>query len=75
MITQRETARTRYGQRIADATVGRLSRYYRTLKHLEDNLGACGWQLSDEQMQHLEETSRMKPGYPESFIVDSLRRK
>lgn len=27
----------RYGQKIADATVGRLSRYYRTLKHLEAN--------------------------------------
>ncbi len=25
----------RYGQKISDATVGRLSRYYRTLKHLE----------------------------------------
>jgi redox-sensing transcriptional repressor len=35
MISQRETARTKYGQKIADATVGRLSRYYRTLKQLE----------------------------------------
>ena len=27
----------RFGQKIADATIGRLSRYYRTLKHLEAN--------------------------------------
>lgn len=27
----------RYGQKISDATVGRLSRYFRTLKHLESS--------------------------------------
>ena len=47
----------------------------RTLRHLEDNLGACGWALDDQQMQRLDQASRMKPGYPEAFIQDGLRRK
>ncbi|RJP73421.1 MAG: redox-sensing transcriptional repressor Rex [Candidatus Zixiibacteriota bacterium] len=34
MIVRTKESRTKYGK-IADATVGRLSRYYRTLKHLE----------------------------------------
>ncbi len=46
----------------------------RTLRHLEDNLGASGWSLSGDQMQRLEEVSRMKPGYPESFVLNSPRR-
>jgi redox-sensing transcriptional repressor len=33
----RDLSATRFGQKIADATIGRLSRYYRTLKHLEVN--------------------------------------
>ncbi len=47
----------------------------RTLRHLEDNLGATGWTLDAGQMQRLEEVSQVKPGYPESFISGSLRRK
>jgi redox-sensing transcriptional repressor len=31
-----EVASGRFGQKISDATVGRLSRYYRTLKYLEE---------------------------------------
>lgn len=31
----KESIKGKYGQKIADATVGRLSRYYRTLKQLE----------------------------------------
>ncbi|MBU0519392.1 redox-sensing transcriptional repressor Rex [bacterium] len=34
-INNHERSSSRYGSKIADATVGRLSRYYRTLKHLE----------------------------------------
>ena len=47
----------------------------RTLRHLEDNLGATGWTLDAGQMQRLDEVSQVKPGYPESFISGSLRRK
>lgn len=36
MAASHAEAEGRYGQKISDATVGRLSRYYRTLKHLED---------------------------------------
>ncbi len=35
MITGLGEMANRYNQKIADATIGRLSRYYRTLKHLE----------------------------------------
>lgn len=47
----------------------------RTLRHLKDNLGAVGWTLDAGQMQRLDEISQVKPGYPESFIAGSLRRK
>jgi aryl-alcohol dehydrogenase-like predicted oxidoreductase len=40
----------------------------RTMAHLEDNLGATGWTLSDEQMARLTEVSEMAPGYPYNFI-------
>ena len=35
VINSSDHAEGRYGQKVSDATVGRLSRYYRTLKHLE----------------------------------------
>jgi len=46
----------------------------RTLKHLEDNLSAAGWSLSDEQMQRLNRASAIKQGYPADFIRGNLRR-
>lgn len=46
----------------------------RTLKHLEDNLSAAGWSLSDEQMQRLNRASAVKQGYPADFIRGNLRR-
>ena len=39
----------------------------RTMRHLEDNLGAAGWELSDEQVARLEEVSRMDLPYPYDF--------
>ena len=47
----------------------------RTMQHLQNNLGATGWALSVEQMHQLDEASRVKTGYPVSFIAGSLRRK
>ena len=47
----------------------------RTLHHLEDNLSAAGWTLSDDQMQRLNQASAVKQGYPADFIRGSLRRK
>lgn len=46
----------------------------RTFKHLEDNLSAAGWSLSDEQMQRLNQASAIKQGYPADFIRGNLRR-
>ncbi|MBN1993777.1 MAG: aldo/keto reductase [Anaerolineae bacterium] len=45
----------------------------RNLKHLEDNLGAAGWALSDDQMARLTEASEMTPAYPYSFIRNAAR--
>jgi aryl-alcohol dehydrogenase-like predicted oxidoreductase len=36
----------------------------RTLAHLEDNLGATGWSLTDEQMQRLDQVSTLPLPYP-----------
>ena len=47
----------------------------RTLKHLEDHLGAAGWELSADQMTRLDEDSEMKPWYPLTMIRGSQRRK
>ncbi len=40
----------------------------RTLEHLEDNLAAVGWSLSDEQLAKLTEASDVRLPYPYSFI-------
>jgi aryl-alcohol dehydrogenase-like predicted oxidoreductase len=40
----------------------------RTVEQLEDNLGATGWQLSEEQVQRLSETSAPEDIYPYRFI-------
>lgn len=36
----------------------------RTIKQLEDNLGATGWQLTEEERAELDNVSAIKPGYP-----------
>lgn len=36
----------------------------RSLEHLETNLGATGWQLSDEDMAELDRVSEKEPPYP-----------
>jgi aryl-alcohol dehydrogenase-like predicted oxidoreductase len=36
----------------------------RTMAHLESNLGAVGWELSDDQMKILDTISDIKPPYP-----------
>lgn len=40
----------------------------RTLAHLEDNLGATGWALSEEQMSRLNEVSELPLPYPYNFF-------
>ena len=40
----------------------------RTIEHLEDNLGAVGWALDDEQMARLNEVSEPPLPYPYNFI-------
>ena len=47
----------------------------RTMEHLQDNLSAEGWTLSDDQMQRLDQVSAMKPYYPVASLRDSVRRK
>jgi len=41
----------------------------RTLKHLEDNLGAAGWTLTTEQMERLNQVSQKPLLYPHSMIA------
>ena len=41
----------------------------RKLEHLEDNLGATGWSLSEEQMVRLNEVSELELPYPYDFIA------
>jgi aryl-alcohol dehydrogenase-like predicted oxidoreductase len=46
----------------------------RTTKHLEDNLGATGWRLTDEQMARLDAISALPlPGYPDKFVWQAQR--
>jgi aryl-alcohol dehydrogenase-like predicted oxidoreductase len=40
----------------------------RTLAHLEDNLTAAGWSLSDEQLAKLAQASDVRLPYPYNFI-------
>ncbi len=39
----------------------------RSMAHLEDNLGAAGWALTDAQMQQLTQASDVAPPYPYSI--------
>ena len=40
----------------------------RTLAHLEDNVGACGWSLAAEQMERLTQASAKPAPYPYDFL-------
>lgn len=40
---------------------------------LEDNLGAAGWALDEEQIRRLSEAAPPEPGYPAHFIEDKQR--
>jgi aryl-alcohol dehydrogenase-like predicted oxidoreductase len=41
----------------------------RTLAHLEDNLGAIDWSLSEAHMARLNEVSELELPYPYDFIA------
>jgi len=47
----------------------------RTLKQLEDNLGATGWALTDEEIRCLDEVSEIELPYPYNFLKRYSRRK
>jgi aryl-alcohol dehydrogenase-like predicted oxidoreductase len=40
----------------------------RSMKHLEDELGALGWELDEEQMRKLNEASEPEMSYPWNFV-------
>jgi aryl-alcohol dehydrogenase-like predicted oxidoreductase len=42
----------------------------RTLAHLEDNLGAIGWSLSDEQVSRLNQVSDVPLPYPYDWLAE-----
>lgn len=46
----------------------------RTLAHFEDNLGAAGWKLSDEQMNRLTSASDQRLPYPYDVLARFVRR-
>ena len=46
----------------------------RTMKQLEDNVGACGWSLSDEEMAQLDRVSAPPQSYPYDFIAQAQRK-
>jgi aryl-alcohol dehydrogenase-like predicted oxidoreductase len=45
----------------------------RTMEQLEDNLGAVGWELSEEQTERLSEASAIEEVYPYRFIREAQR--
>jgi aryl-alcohol dehydrogenase-like predicted oxidoreductase len=45
----------------------------RTMEQLEDNLGATGWELSEEQVKRLSEASDLEDVYPYRFIREAQR--
>lgn len=46
----------------------------RTMKQLEDNLGACAWSLDDKDMARLNRVSELPLSYPYDFIARSQRK-
>ncbi|MFB6272679.1 MAG: aldo/keto reductase [Salinibacter sp.] len=47
----------------------------RTPDHLEDNLGAVGWQLSDQHVDQLNEASTLPLPSPHSFLANYTRQR
>jgi aryl-alcohol dehydrogenase-like predicted oxidoreductase len=47
----------------------------RNMSQLESNLGASGWNLSDEQMSRLNQASDVPIPYPYPFIADAQKRR
>lgn len=45
----------------------------RKIEHLEDNLGAVGWALNDEQRKCLDDVSALAGPYPYDFIANAIR--
>jgi aryl-alcohol dehydrogenase-like predicted oxidoreductase len=45
----------------------------RTLEQLEDNLGASGWTLDEEQVEELSDASALEDVYPYRFIRNAQR--
>ena len=45
----------------------------RTIEQLEDNLGACGWELDNEQVDELSEAGAPEDTYPYRFIRNAQR--
>lgn len=45
----------------------------RRMEQLEDNLGAAGWELEDEQARRLSKAAPPESSYPASFIEDKQR--
>jgi aryl-alcohol dehydrogenase-like predicted oxidoreductase len=46
----------------------------RTMKQLENNLGACGWSLDNRSMARLNQVSELPLSYPYDFIATSQRK-
>lgn len=47
----------------------------RTMAHLEDNLGALSLGLGPDHLQHLDEVSRIEPGFPHGLMASGTIRK
>ncbi|XP_070537823.1 1-deoxyxylulose-5-phosphate synthase YajO-like [Ptychodera flava] len=41
----------------------------KTLQQLDDNMGASGWELTQQQMDELDEASKVEPPYPYEIIT------
>ena len=53
--------------------VGLSRKHILTMEQLEDNLGASGWKLSDEQVKRLTDVSAPEDIYPYRFIREAQR--
>ncbi len=45
----------------------------RTIEQLEDNLGASGWELDEQQVDELSEAGALEDVYPYRFIRNAQR--
>lgn len=46
----------------------------RTMKQLEDNLGACAWSLGEKDMARLNQISKLSLSYPYDFVARTQRK-